>query len=536
MREARKGSRKICRLAAIGLFAVASLFALASPPAQAESVLRIAMTAGDIPDWTGQPDQGFEGYRFVGFNLYDGLTNWDLSHGDKEADIRPALATKWYPDPKDPKRWIFELRHGVKFHDGCDWNADAAVANIKRLTDKTDPAFSPVNFARARSRTNDIAQVEKVDDYTIAIDTNTVSSLFPYNTPFLIIMSPCALKKAGYDYQVYAKAPAGTGPYKFDKVVPHERLELVKNPDYWDKTRIPKQDRVVLLPMPEASTRVAALLSGQVDWIEAPPPDALDRLKSAGMKIVTNVYPHTWPYLLNFMNGPFKDLRVREAANYAVNRGDMVEMLNGIAVPSYGIYVPSQRYYGHPFEFKTDPAKATALLKEANCYPCNINIAISTSGSGQMQPLPMNELVKEQLEKVGFKVKFDTLDWNTVLTIYLQGAVKYPQYDGINFSSGATDPLNFLKTVMSNYKAPNGANWGGYVNPKVDELARQALSTFDDAARTKLVTEVHELVVKDAVRLFIVSDLNPRALSPKLSGFVQAQSWFQDITPVVVNK
>jgi peptide/nickel transport system substrate-binding protein len=529
-------SLKARRSAALVILAAVGLFTLAIGAARAESVLRIAMTAGDIPAWTGQPDQGFEGYRFVGFNLYDGLTNWDLSRADREVDIRPGLATKWYPDPANPKRWIFELRHGVKFHDGCDWNADAAVANFKRLIDKTDPAFDPVNFARARSRTNDIDHVEKVDDYTIAFDTNIVISLFPYNTPYLLMMSPCALKKAGYDYQVYAKAPAGTGPYKFGMVVPHERLELVKNPDYWDKNRIPKQDRVVLLPMPEASTRVAALLSGQVDWIEAPPPDALARLKSAGMKIVMNVYPHTWPYLLNVMNGPFKDLRVRQAANYAVNRDDMVEMLNGVAVPSYGIYVPSQKYYGHPFEYKTDPAKATALLKDAHCYPCNITIAISTSGSGQMQPLPMNELVKEQLEKVGFKVKFDTLDWNTVLTIYLQGAVKYPQYDGINFSSGATDPVNFLKTVMSSYKAPNGANWGGFSDPKVDALGREALSSFNDPERTKLLIEIHELTVLGAARLFIVSDLNPRALSPKLSGFVQAQSWFQDITPVVVGK
>lgn len=513
-----------------------SAVVLMPAPAAAESVLRIAMTAGDIPDWAGQPDQGFEGYRFVGFTLYDGLVNWDLSRSDRESDIEPALATKWQIDPGNPKRWIFELRHGVKFHDGCDWNADAALWNINRLTSKTSPAFSPLNFARARSRSNDIDHAEKIGDYTIAIDTNAVVSLFPYNLPFLLMMSPCAMHKAGNDYQTYAKAPAGTGPYKFDKMVPHERLELVKNPDYWDKNRVPKQDRVVLLPMPEASTRVAALLSGQVDWVEAPPPDAIDRLKGAGMKIVTNVYPHTWPYLLNFMRGPFKDLRVRQAANYAIDRDEMVEMLNGIAVPSYGVFVPSQRYYGHPLEYKTDPAKATALLKEAGCYPCAIKIAISTSGSGQMQPLPMNELVKEQLEKVGFKVGFDTLDWNTVLTAYFQGAVKYPQYDGINFSSGATDPLNYLKTVMSSYKAPNGANWGGYSNPKVDQLAQKALTTFDDAERTKLVSEIHETTIADAVRIFIVSDLNPRALSPKLSGFVQARSWFQDITPVVVGK
>ena len=517
---------------AIGLgFAVWSAAA-----AHSESVLRIAMTAGDIPAWTGQPDQGFEGYRFVGFNLYEGLVNWDLSRSDQEADLRPGLATKWYPDPGDPKRWIFELRHGVTFHDGCPWDADAALANIERLTSKESPAFDPVNFARARSRSIEIDHAEKVDDYTIAITTRMVISPFPYNLPFLLMMSPCALKAANYDYQVYAKAPSGTGPYKFDKVVPHERLELVRNPNYWDKNRIPKQDRVVLLPMPEASTRVAALLSGQVDIVEAPPPDAIPRLKAAGMTIVTNVYPHTWPYLLNMMRGPFKDLRVRQAANYAVNRDEMVEMLNGIAVPSNGVFVPTQKYYGHPFVYKHDPAKATALLKEADCYPCAIRIGISTSGSGQMQPLPMNELVKEQLEKAGFKVMFDTLDWNTILTIFLQGAVKNPQLDGINFSSGATDPLNFLKFVMGDYTAPNGSNWGGFSDPKLDELGRKALTVFDEAERTKLVTEVHEITVADASRLFIVSDLNPRALSPKLSGFVQARSWFQDITPIVVGQ
>jgi peptide/nickel transport system substrate-binding protein len=522
-------------LALAGILAGLAAIFSGAPTAHGESVLRIAMTAGDLPDWAGQPDQGFEGYRFVGFNLYDGLVNWDLSRSDKEVDIRPALATAWHVDPSDPKKWIFELRHGVKFHDGCDWNADAAVWNIERLTLEKSPAFSPLNFARARARTNNLDHVEKIDDYTIAMTTKTVESLFPYNMVFVLIMSPCAMEKARNDYKAYALAPAGTGPYKFDKAVPHERLELIRNADYWDKNRIPKQDRVVLLPMPEASTRVAALLSGQVDMVEAPPPDAIERLKASGMRIVMNVYPHTWPYLLNYTRGPFQDLRVRQAANYAVNRADMVEMLNGVAVPSYGTYVPAQKYYGHPYEYKTDPAKAKALLKEANCVPCAITVAISPSGSGQMQPLPMNELMKEQLESVGFKITFDTVDWNTLLDIYIRGAAKYPQYDAINFSSGASDPVNFLKVYMSMYKAPLGPNWGGYSNPKVDELALKALSSFDPAEQLRLITEVHEIATKDAARIFVVSDLNPRALSPKLSGFVQAQSWFQDITPIVVS-
>src|SRR5437016_10968662 len=81
--------------------------------ARAESVLRVAMTAGDIPDWTGQPDQGFEGYRFVGWSLYDALINWDLTRSDREAPMVPGLATKWSIDPNNNKRWIFELRRGV---------------------------------------------------------------------------------------------------------------------------------------------------------------------------------------------------------------------------------------------------------------------------------------------------------------------------------------------------------------------------------------------------------------------------------------
>src|SRR5262249_12376359 len=118
------------------------------------------MTAGDVPDWSGQPDQGFEGYRFVGFNLYDGLLNCDLSTAGVEVKLKPGLATKWYVDEQDQKKWIFELRKGVKFHDGCDWNADAAIWNLERLTSDKSPAFSPLHFARGRSRTNDIDRSE----------------------------------------------------------------------------------------------------------------------------------------------------------------------------------------------------------------------------------------------------------------------------------------------------------------------------------------------------------------------------------------
>ena len=514
---------------------LAALTLAAAPlAARAETTLRVAMTAADIPDWRGQPDQGFEGNRFVGVTLYDSLILWDLSSSDKEVGLKPGLATKWAIDPNDNKRWIFDLRQGVKFHDGCDWNADNAVWNFDRLISDKNPAFTPYNFGRARSRTNNIESIEKISDYQIAFHTKVPESLFYFNMPYLFMLSKCAVEKAGNSLDEFAKHPAGSGPYKFASVVPHERLELVKNTDYWDKDRVPKHDRMVLLPMPEATTRVAALLSGQVDFVEAPPPDAAPALKAAGMKIVTNAYPHTWPYLLNVARGPFRDVKVRQAANWAMNRQEMVDLLSGFAAPSGGVFVTQQKYYGHPMEYSYDPKKATALLKEAGCYPCEINIGISTSGSGQMQPLPMNELVKEQLEAVGFKVKFDTLDWNSLLDVFFKGQEKFP-YDGINFSSGASDALNFVKSQMTKYKAPLGGNWGWDSNAEVDALGEKVLASFDPAEWEPMVIKMHEIIVRDARNLFIVTDLNPRALSPRVKGFVQAQSWIQDMTPISID-
>ena len=503
-------------------------------PAQAAGTLTIGMTAGDLPVTTGNPDQGFEGYRFVGYNLYDALVLWDLSGaGDKAAEIKPGLATEWHVDEADTKRWIFTLRQGVKWHDGCPFTADDVVWNFGYSNDEKAPQFNPAQFAQARAYLGTYAGVEKVDDHTVAFATKVPDALFPYMMSFVMMVSPCRAKEVKYNWTEYALHPSGTGPYKFDKMVPHQRLEFVPNNEYWDKARVPKQDRHVLVPMPEASTRTAALLSGQVDWIEAPSPDAIPRLKSEGMCIVTNVYPHDWPYLLNFARGPFKDLRVRQAANYAINRQDVVDLLGGTAIPEHDVVPPSMAYYGHPAKFDYDPNKARALLSEAGCLPCKVKFGISTSGSGQMQPLPMNELVKAQLEEAGFEVTLQTIDWNALLDVYRAGVDKFPEYDGLNFSRGLLDPGSaIVKLVSKTYWSPKGPNWGHFESPETEALIEQIFSQFDDEKRLGLLTELHELEGRLAVMIFVVHDLNPRAMSPKVEGFVQAQSWFQDLTPV----
>jgi peptide/nickel transport system substrate-binding protein len=525
-------TRRFASLAA----GLALLATLAAPPAQAqETVLRVAMTAGDIPITAGMPDQGFEGFRFVGYNLYDALVGWDLSRSDVAADIKPGLAEAWEIDPANNRRWIFRLRQGVKFHDGSPFTAADVVWNMERYTREGAPQFNARQFAFARPYLGNFESIEAVDEFTVAITTKQTDSLLPYNMSFIMMVSPRRSAEVNNDADAFSRNPSGTGPWRFSRMVPGERLELVRNADYWDRGRVPKTDRLILLPMPEASTRTAALLSGQVDWIEAPAPDAIPRLRSSRMQIVTNSYPHNWSYQLNFVDGPFADVRVRRAANYALNRPDFKEMLGGVALESYANLPPGVPYFGNPVRYTYDPARARALLREAGCLPCRVTFAISTSGSGQMQPLPMNELVKAQLEASGFQVTLQTMDWNALLQVGRDGRERHQGVHGINISRSLQDPFNgMFRFVWSRQAAPAGSNWGHYRSPEMDALIDQALSTFDPVARNAILTQVHEKMSEDAVMLWVVHDLNPRAMSPRVRGFVQAQSWFQDLTPITM--
>jgi len=170
--------------------ALAPLLAVSAPqPSRAEQVLTVAMTAGDIPTTTGNPDQGFEGFRFVGYNLYDGLALWDLSQRDKPSDIKPGLATSWEVDPTNHKRWIYHLREGVKWHDGCPFTADDVLWNMARVTDDKAPQFYTLQMALTRAYTTNFASVEKIDDHTVAINTKVVE--FPLVIPSISAYKSC---------------------------------------------------------------------------------------------------------------------------------------------------------------------------------------------------------------------------------------------------------------------------------------------------------------------------------------------------------
>src|SRR3954467_670089 len=150
--------------------------ALLSHSAMAETTLRIAMTASDIPTATGMPNNGFEGMRFMGYPIFEGLVLWDLTKTDRLATLRPGLAEKWEQDPADSKTWIFHLRRGVKFHDGSDFNAEAVIWNLDRYFNKDSPQFEPPSSAISRARVPVMGSYKKVDDDTVAITTTRAVS------------------------------------------------------------------------------------------------------------------------------------------------------------------------------------------------------------------------------------------------------------------------------------------------------------------------------------------------------------------------
>src|SRR6476660_10092830 len=216
---------------------------LSSHSATAESTLRIAMTASDIPTATGLPNNGCEGMRFLGFPIFEGLVLWDLTRTDQLATLRPGLAEKWEQYPADNTTWIFHLRQGVKFHDGTDFNADAVIWNLDRYFNSESPQFEPPSSAMSRARVPVMGSYRKIDDATVAITTTKPASYFPYMAVYLLFTSPNSFEKAGKDWAKAATLPAaGTGPFRITRVVPRELVELTRNENYWNAAKKAKVD------------------------------------------------------------------------------------------------------------------------------------------------------------------------------------------------------------------------------------------------------------------------------------------------------
>lgn len=522
------------------LAAIAALM-LGGPARAADDTLRIAMTASDVPTTTGAPNNGFEGVRFLGYPIFEGLVLWDLSPTGKPAELRPGLATSWEEMPGDKKTWAFHLRPGVTFHDGTKLDADAVIWNLERFFNKDSPQFEAAGAGLIRARVPSLDSYRKIDDMTVAVTTKFPASYLPYQMVYILFTSPASFEKAGHDWGKVALLPAaGTGPFKIEKVEPRQSVLLARNDGYWDAGHMAKVGHILMLPIPEANTRMAALRSGQVDWIEVPPPDGIPSLKQAGFTVTTGSYPHVWPWFFGLgENSPFKDVRVRQGLQYCVDRDGLVSLLNGTAEPAVGWLKPNDPNFGHPQNhYGFDPAKGKALLAAAGYgpdHPLSFKVMISNSGSGQMVPLPMNEFLQENLSQAcGVKVEFDVVEWGVLLTASRQ-APDSPSLHGavaLNTSSPSSDAGVLARYFLASSFSPQGFNWEHWKDDKFEAAMTELADATDPDAFKLGYQHAHERLVDDPPWLYIVHDLNPRAFSKRVKGFVPVQSWFVDLTAV----
>jgi peptide/nickel transport system substrate-binding protein len=513
---------------------------LAQAQAPASSVLRVAMTANAVPLANGVPDQGAEGHRFMGITLFDQLVQWDLSRSDRIATPRPGLATGWKVDAANPKRWIFTLRDGVVFHDGKPFTAEDVVFSFDRLVKRDAPFFDQRSAAISASRLFTVDSYRAEGPHTLIIDCKRNDSQLPYLLSWIGITHQGAWEAAGRNWDTFMQKAVGTGPWKMESYNIRERCVMTRNADYWDQARIPRSERLVLLPLSDPNTRVAALRAGQVDFIEAPPPDAIPALRAAGFRITSNVYPHNWMYFLSYVEGsPWRDARIRRAANLGIDRAGMKEMLGGMMSEGAGLLYADHPWYGAPAHRpRFDADAARKLMAEAGFTPRNplkTKVMISPSGSGQMQPLPMNEFVQQNLKQVGIELAFEVLDWNTLLTQMREGAWM-PGARGchaINASWTAQDAyVGFIRPLHSAFAPPVAFNWGRHADPEADALMDGLLDEFDEEKQATIMKRLHARLVDQDAAIFIAHDLNPRAMSARVQGFVQARSWFQDLATI----
>ncbi len=427
-----------------------------------------------------------------------------LVERDEKSHLIPGLATEW--KAIDATTWEFKLRKGVKFHDGSDFTAADVVASIERV-----PLVprSPSSFT---AYTKQIQKVEVVDPYTIRFHTAAPYPLMPSDMTQVMIINK-AFKSASTEDFNSGKAAIGTGPYKLVRYVKGDRIELVRYDGYWGgKT---PWEHVTMKLLTQDATRVAALLAGDVQVIEAVPPADAPKLRTDKRVSMYRTVADRMIYLHLDSNrdvspgvtdksgapmtkNPLKDARVRKAMSMAINRPAIVaQVMEGEAIPA-GQLVPDF-LFGATRNLqveKYDPAGAKKLLAEAG-YPNGFGITIASPNNRYVNDAKIAQVVAQMLTRVGIDTKVNAMPSGP---FFSKASDLEFSLMVVGWSTGTGEASSSLKNLIMTYNKDKGfgnANRGRYSNPKVDLLTEDALQTVDDAKREAYLQRATELAIND---------------------------------------
>ena len=462
-------------------------------------------------------------------NVYDGLVRYK----DGTLEVEPSLATSW-DISEDGTVYTFNLRDGVIFHDGSAFNADAVKFNFDRMLDENHPYHNtgpfPLSFFFSA-----VENVEVVDDMTVRFTLNAPYAPFLSNLayPTGLIVSPVAVEQHGAEF---GRNPSGTGAFKFAEWRSNEAVVIEANADYWDGA--PELQAVVFRPITDANTRTAEMLAGGIDLMVEVPPVALSEFQGATYTVHEQAGPHVWFLILNAKEGPFADVRVRQAANYAINKEAIVnDVLEGTAAVAAGPTPPAFAWaYNESLEpYPYDPDKARELLAEAGAEGAELTFYVTEGGSGMLDPIAMGTAIQADLQAIGLTVNIETYEWNTFLGEVNPGLEGKADMAEMAWMTNDPDTLPFLALRTNAWPDQGGFNSGYYSNPKVDELLEAARAATDQAERARLYQEMQVIVQEDAPWVFVANWKQNAVTSDHVENFSLQPSFFLLLDDVTKN-
>jgi peptide/nickel transport system substrate-binding protein len=405
-----------------------------------------------------------------------------LSRGD-DLNVAPGLAERW--EIPDPLTYIFHLHPGVKFHDGrsltsrdVKWTFDSLLTGKIR-----SPKAAAYRFVDHLESPNDLTVVFRMKEPDAALLWNLSDGaigIVPYGSGDEI-----------------TRRPIGSGPFEFVSAETDKEVVIARNDNYWgEKARL---SRVRFAVVPDATTEALEMRKGSGDVIINPsfPPDTVRTLERDPSLVVESAPGTRLAYLGFNMRDPIlKDVRVRQAIAYALDRRPMIEYLwRGEAQPARSVLPPqSWAYYGSVPAYDYDPEKSRKLLDAAGYVPVNgVRFHITMKTSTDENTRLMVAVIQQQLREVGIALDIRSFEFATFFSDVTHGAF---QLYGLRWIGGNEDPDIFYVFHSSRFP-PNGANRGYYSNPKVDALIDRARREVDPAVRKQLYAEVQRILAEE---------------------------------------